>query len=118
MKRWTVIGLVFVAGCATSRTLHTRQEMDAVRHCRTLSQLYYVGSTGPTNHFTKFEFTHPTRWYTCQQEIFPIQNRFPKTDDRDKWVPYRVSLSHGTEGFAGEPQEKIEDGSSNRLAEH
>ena len=117
MRKGTVISLLLLAGCATSSTLRTRQEIDQIRHYRTLGQLYYAGSSGPTNYFVKFEFLHPTRRYTCSQDIFPIQNRFPKTDDRGRWVPYLVSLSKGTEGFVGEPQEKIENGSPNHVPE-
>lgn len=117
MKRLTAIGLLLLAGCATSRTLHTPREMDQVRHYRTLGQLYYVGSSGPTNYFVKIEFLRPTRRYACSQDIFPMQNRFPKTDERDKWVPYMVSLSEGTEGFVGEPQDRIENGSPNNTSE-
>lgn len=113
MKKWMTIGFLLLSGCTTIRTLHTRQEMDDLRHYRTLGCLSYVGSDGTTNYFVKSEFLSHTRRYACPQEVFPIANRFPKTEDRDKWVPYFVSLSQGTEGFVGEPQEKIEAGSPN-----
>ena len=115
-KKWMIIGVMLLAGCATTRTLSTRQEMDDLRHYRTLGCLNYVGSDGTTNHFVKTEFLSRTRRYACSQEVFPISNRFPKTEDRAKWVPYVVSLLHGTEGFVGEPQEKIEIGSPNHTS--
>jgi hypothetical protein len=117
MKKWMTIGLLLFAGCATTRTLHTRQEMDDLRHYRTLGCLNYVGSDGMTNYFVKSEFLSRTRRYSCSQEVFPISNRFPKTEDRNKWVPYVVSLSQCTEGFVGEPQEKIETGSPNHTSD-
>jgi hypothetical protein len=117
MKKWMIFGLLLVAGCATTRTLQTRQEMDDIRHYETLGCLNYVGSEGITNYFVKTQFLSPTRRYACSQVVFPIKNRFPKTGERGEWIPYRVSLNEGTEGFVGEPQEKIRQGIPNNGAD-
>lgn len=117
MNKWMTISLLLLAGCATTRSVHTRQEMDDLRHYTTLGCLNYVGSEGATNYFAKTEFLSRTRCYACLQELYPIVKRFPKTEDREKWVPYIISLGQGEEGFVGEPSEKIETRSPNNTSD-
>jgi len=72
-----------------------------------MGHFYYVGSKGDFHYFASSYFMQPTRYYRYPKASYSIQNEFPKSGDRDKWVRFIVDWGRGTQYFEGETPELL-----------
>jgi hypothetical protein len=88
---------IALAGCTSITPITSREEFDSLT-CG--DGLFYVGSAGATNYFHEVSFRRETL-YSCAQSVYPINNTFPRTDDRTQWKVFVRDFENHKGGFQG-----------------
>jgi len=97
---------LFLATSCANR-LKSKTDLDRLTERRGMGTLYYIGSEDGFHFFATKYFLEPTKYYRLPESEYHFRNKFPKTKDTTKWIPYTYSLKTYERGFHGEPLEPI-----------
>jgi hypothetical protein len=103
-----LLGLLYVSGCAIPKPLASKRELDKLTQRHGLGHLYYIGTEAGFHHFATKYLGEATKFYTLPGAEYSLQNTFPKTNDKSRWVPYLFNWNRNSKGFRGEPLEVLQ----------
>ena len=87
-----------LVGCASVSPITSKKEFNGIA----AGDLFYAGSSESTNYFVGVDHRLRLTRYSCSQDVYPIHNRFPKTEDRTKWKVFIREFANKKGGFKGE----------------
>ena len=100
MRCLQIFLLLGLTGCVTRQI--DRSHFDALTSRHGLGHVYHTGSKGEFHYLAAKYLWEPTKFYCMPVLAINLTNTFPKTCERERWIPWQVNLAAGTEGFPGE----------------